>query len=79
MTRELKPYIPFSQRTRLTPIPPQLKLGEVSDELRRLIEYSIILEITRAVRSGYGSIILRSEWGRVGTDLHVRKRLTIGF
>ena len=42
-----KPYVPFSQRTGLEPIPPQLKLGEVSAELRRLLFYYIGLEIGR--------------------------------
>ena len=35
MASDPKPYVPFSQRTGLEPIPPQLKLGEVSAELRR--------------------------------------------
>ena len=40
-------YLPFSQREGLVPIPPQLKLGEVSEELRRLLEYYFNGEIIR--------------------------------
>jgi hypothetical protein len=47
-----QPYIPFSQRTGLEPIPPQLTLGEVSAELRRLLDYYISLEIDRSTKLG---------------------------
>src|SRR5262245_55367745 len=47
MASDSKPYVPFSQRTGLEPTPPQLKVGEVSAELRRLLYYYISLEIDR--------------------------------
>ena len=64
-------YLPFSQRTGLEPIPPQLKLREVSDELRRLLDYCIDLEISRVSKRGVSSLYLDGEWKRVAQDLHV--------
>jgi hypothetical protein len=66
-----QPYIPFSQRTGLEPIPPQLKLGEVSADLRRLLDYYISLEIDRETGSNYERSYFRNHWERVATDLHV--------
>ncbi|NIZ15750.1 AbiJ-NTD4 domain-containing protein [Phaeobacter sp. HF9A] len=40
-------YIPFSQRNGFSPIPPQLQLGEVSDEQRRLLNYAWDREVDR--------------------------------
>ena len=71
MVSDSKPYVPFSQRTGLEPIPPQLKLGEVSAELRRLLDYYICLEIDRESYSGYDSVTFRDEWKRVAMDLNV--------
>jgi hypothetical protein len=71
MTSDSKPYVPFSQRTGLEPIPPQLKLGEVSTELRRLLHYYISLEIDReSYPTGY-SVVFADKWRRVAKDLHV--------
>ena len=64
-------YIPFSQRAGLEPIPPQLKLGEVSNELRRQIVYFISLEIDRETTFGYSSNYFEDKWMRVAMDLHV--------
>lgn len=64
-------YIPFSQRTGLAPIPPQLQLGEVSDELRRVLDYYIRLEIDREALSGYDSSYFKGKWDRVAMDFHV--------
>lgn len=65
-------YLPFSQRTGLQPIPPQLKLGEVSAELRRLLYYYISLDIQRESRAtAYGASVFKDEWRRVAMDLHV--------
>ena len=59
-------------RTGLEPIPPQLKLGEVSVELRRLLYYYISLEIDRETRvHPYSSAVFKDEWRRVAMDLHV--------
>lgn len=64
-------YIPFSQRAGLSPIPPQLKLGQVSDELRRLLDYSISKEVERASIIGGTRRVFSREWKEVATDLHV--------
>ena len=64
-------YIPFSQRTGLEPTPPQLRLGEVSDDLRRLLQYYISLEIERESISGCERSYFHGKWERVATDFHV--------
>ena len=65
-------YLPFSQRSGIAPIPAQLKLGKVSAELRRLLDYSIALEFQREVKSGYESTYFAGRWLRVAQDLHVK-------
>ena len=70
MKSDSKPYVPFSQRAGLEQIPPQLKLGEVSAELRRLLDYYINLEIDRETYANYNGSWFK-EWNRVATDLHV--------
>ena len=67
MTRDSTAYVPFSQRAGLEPIPPQLKLGEVSAELRRLLYFYISLEIDRESPGLY----FKESWKRVAMDLHV--------
>jgi hypothetical protein len=64
-------FLPFSQRMGLAPVPPQLKIGEVSDELRRLLFYRINSEIEREERFSYESFYFRNEWKKVAEDLHV--------
>lgn len=71
MASDSKLYVPFSQRTGLGPIPPQLKLGEVSAELRRLVDYYISLEIARESHAPYQSRVFKEKWKRVAMDLHV--------
>jgi hypothetical protein len=71
MASDSKPYVPFSQRIGLEPIPPQLKLGEVSAELRRLLDYYISLEIDRESYAPYDSPVFNDKWQRVAMDLHV--------
>jgi hypothetical protein len=71
MPNDPRPYIPFSQRTGLVPIPPQLKLGEVSVELRRLFDYYIGLEVDRVTRQGIASLFFDTSWVRVAQDFHV--------
>jgi hypothetical protein len=71
MASDSKPYVPFSQRTGLEPIPPQLQLGEVSAELRRLLYYYISLEIDRESYAPYDSAVFKDTWRRVAMDLHV--------
>jgi hypothetical protein len=64
-------YIPFSQRSGLEPIPPQLKIGEVSTEFRRLVDYFIGLEIDRETQLGFEKTYFGERWNRVAMDLHV--------
>jgi hypothetical protein len=71
MTTDSKPQIPFSQRAGLEPIPHQLKLGEVSLELRRLIDYYISLEIDRTSSQRYDGIFFNDHCRRTAQDLHV--------
>ena len=71
MASDSKPYVPFSQRAGLEAIPPQLKLGEVSAALRRLLYYYISLEIDRESYAPYSSAVFNDKWRRVATDLHV--------
>lgn len=61
-------HLPFSQRTGLRPVPPQLKLGEISDQLRLLLEYCITEEIER--NSRYPSRF-NDNWLLLAKDLHV--------
>jgi hypothetical protein len=72
MTRDSAAYIPFSQRVGLEPIPPQLKIGDASEELRRILCYYIFLEIDRVSTlsfSGFYGYV--GSWKRVAQDLHV--------
>lgn len=64
-------YRPFSQRSGLSEIPPQLKLGEVSPELRRLLDFYISEEIEREESRGFEYHYFSGEWERVAKDLHV--------
>lgn len=63
-------YVPFSQRNGFKEAPPQLQLGEVSEELRRLVNYYIHLEIDRETGYTHGRYFLAS-WRRVTSDIHV--------
>jgi len=63
--------IPFSQRNGMAPIPPQLRIGEVSTELRRFIDYSISKEIDRVEKHMYESSYFDGAWKEVATDFHV--------
>lgn len=65
------PYIPFSQRAGHSPIPPQLKLGQVSRELRLRLEYYTKLEFDKFVATGYTQGVFRENLRRVATDFHV--------
>lgn len=77
MANDSKAYLPFSQRTGLSPIPPQLELGDVPDDLRRLLNYYVSEEIGRQTRLGIlDDAFLSNLWLRVAKDLHV---LHLGF
>lgn len=72
MADDSKPYVPFSQRTGIDPIPPQLKLGELSGDLRRLLFLALHREIRRALQHGPMESYFRGEWRDLALDLHVR-------
>ena len=72
MTEDPKSSLPFSQRTGLQPIPPQLQLGEVSPEFRRLISFYVSLELERVSIGGYNGSYFDGSWKRVAQDLHVK-------
>lgn len=64
--------VPFSQRNGLVPIPPQLKLNEVSAELRRLIYFAIYKDLQASTTSGYESSFLNDRWKALAENIHVR-------
>lgn len=66
-----RPYVPFSQREGLVQLPTQLKLGQVSAELRRLIDYYIGLEIEREESFGVSGGYFDGSWKRLAKDFHV--------
>lgn len=68
-----QPYIPFSQRVGLAPIPPQLKVGEISPDLRRFLHYAILKDLESDTRgSGYGEPYLDDRWAALARDIWVR-------
>jgi hypothetical protein len=52
MTKSDEPYMTFSQRSGLEPVPPQLELGVVSSEFRRLAALALRRELKRNSRYG---------------------------
>ncbi len=52
-------------------IPPQLKIGEVSPELRRLLDYAISKEIHRVEHTTGYSVYFLGDWEEVASDFHV--------
>ena len=72
-------YIPFSQRNGYAEVPPQLKIGVVSDELRRLLGLAISNEIERKIqdnifveyRPNVGTVF-KHDWYYFTKDIHVR-------
>lgn len=66
-----KPDLTFAQRNGLEPVPPQLKLGVVSSEFRRMTDYYVGLEIQREAKPGVYGSYFRGTWLRVAQDLHV--------
>jgi hypothetical protein len=55
----------------MAPIPPQLKIGEVSAEFRRLIDYCISKEIEREEKYGFDTSYFDGSWKEVANDFHV--------
>lgn len=70
MTNDQDHDLPFSQRNGLAPIPPQLKVGEISDKLRRLLWYAVHKDIERNV-FGDAHVIFKKRWTEIARDLHV--------
>jgi hypothetical protein len=62
----------FSQRNGLAPVPPQLQLGDLSDELRNRLHY--VLDTSFNESTGYGSMsaFLEDPWERILKDTHVK-------
>lgn len=63
--------VPFSQRVGIVEIPPQLQLGEISQDFRRLIHYRLSLEMEPHQNSGFDSSYFDGTWKRVTQDAHV--------
>ncbi|MEM1072987.1 MAG: hypothetical protein AAGI36_00930 [Pseudomonadota bacterium] len=68
---DYEPYIPFSERNGFAETPPQLQLGEVSDEFRRQIHYCVRLEMDECVQKGFDELYFAYHWERVSKDIHV--------
>lgn len=62
----------FSQRNGLAPVPPQLLLGEVSDQLRNLLHYAFDRSFDGSVGYGPVSAYLSDPWERILADTHVK-------
>lgn len=71
MAADQDPYLPFSQRTGLVEVPPQLKIGEISSKIRRELCYHLSLEIDSNTRYGVSYSYLSEIWSRVASDFHV--------
>ncbi len=65
-------YLPFSQRNGFEDIPPQLQIGEVSAELRRLLHYAVYTDLIGNVRTGLRDIALFGPWVSIIQDIFVR-------
>lgn len=62
----------YSQRNGLEPIPPQLKLGEVSAELRRLLWYAVFRDFRDCHKNNVQSYTtVKGRWFDILRDLHV--------
>lgn len=64
-------YIPFSQRERYAPIPPQLELGEVSKELRRYIDYAFYQAHAVGTNVGYERAMYVDHWREIAQDFNI--------
>lgn len=72
-------YIPFSQRNGYAEVPPQLKIGVVSDDLRRLLGLAISNEMHRKIqdntfveyKSNIGKVF-KHDWYYFTKDIYVR-------
>ena len=64
--------LPFSQRTGLVSIPPQLALGKVSDELRRLLWYAVHSDLETCLKWGSHHQFVSDYWVDILRDVNVR-------
>lgn len=62
----------FSQRNGLAAVPPQLRLGELSDGLRNRLHYVFDSSFQSSVRYGSMSEYLTAPWDRMLADTHVK-------
>lgn len=62
----------FSQRNGLSPLPPQLSLGEVSNEMKLYFDYYIGLEFERESFVDATGTYFYPSYARVSQDLHVK-------
>lgn len=63
-------YIPFSQRSGFAPIPPQLKLNEVSEQQRILFYYAIEKDIDHALPPSK-HFYISGQWHKLAKDIFV--------
>ncbi|MFG6609521.1 AbiJ-NTD4 domain-containing protein [Sulfitobacter sp. 1A12057] len=64
-------YTPFSQRNGLKPMPPQLKLGAISDEQRLLLHYAVTKEIDNYRSKGVNRWV-DDRVAALAQDVHVK-------
>lgn len=64
------PYRPFSERAGLTPVPPQLRLGEVSPAMRNYVDYAISEDVRRSTEYYFGGH-LNERWLKIASHAHV--------
>lgn len=72
MLEPKKPRPTFAVRNGLAPEPPQLKLGELSDEFRRLLYYALHKECTDRANLGASGRYFAPQLKALTRDLHVR-------
>lgn len=66
-----KNYAPFSQRFGYAAVPDQLRVGEITNEFRRQVNYYVELEIERNTAATYYDVHFNEGWRRLTKDLHV--------
>lgn len=63
--------LPFSQRNGLSPVPPQLTLGQLSRELRNQLHYPVYMDFAETVQSNYHGTWLEGRWLTILRDYWV--------
>ena len=64
-------YLTFSQRNGLSEIPEKLKIGEVSETLRKRIYYAFCKEFERCSDDSYVGICSHEKWIKILSDYMV--------